>query len=322
MQFTQRKWMKEYFTFSQKEKRAVIVLAFLAALFALLPSLFPFLVKNDAEVVIDEVTQQALAKLEAENTPEQQQYNHEQSDLFQPKQKYEQYYSKKQAGVLFVFDPNTASQSELQQLGLRDKTIQTLLNYRNKGGRFYKPEDVSRIYGLSPAEYERLLPYIKITPGGDASKAFKAEQFITEKKFEPAAAKNFLVHINTADTMEWKKLPGIGSKLSQRIIHFREKLGGFVSVDQVAETFGLPDSTFQKIKDRLVADAHPVKKININTAGIDELKTHPYIKYPIANAIVQYRNEHGSFKALTDILNVAAIDEKLYRKLSPYLEKE
>ena len=113
--------------------------------------------------------------------------------------------------------------------------------------------------------------------------------------------------------------PGIGSKLANRIITFREKLGGFYKVEQVAETFALPDSTFQKIKDKLIITNNEVKKLNINTAGLDELKIHPYIMYIIANAIVQYRNQHGNFSAISDIKKIMIITDDIYIKLSPYL---
>ena len=114
-------------------------------------------------------------------------------------------------------------------------------------------------------------------------------------------------------------LPGIGSKLAARIITFREKLGGFYSLDQVGETYGLPDSTFQKIKQWLKLENALVKKININTATVDEMKFHPYIKYSLANPIVAYRNEHGPFSRIEDIKKVMAVTEDVYKKIAPYL---
>ncbi len=114
-------------------------------------------------------------------------------------------------------------------------------------------------------------------------------------------------------------MPGIGSKLAQRIINFRDKLGGFYAVQQVTETFGLPDSTFQKIKTRLAINGKAVKQININTASLDELKVHPYIRYNIANSIVQYRSQHGNFTSVAVIKNIMLISDDLFNKLEPYL---
>ncbi|MBK8521152.1 MAG: helix-hairpin-helix domain-containing protein [Chitinophagaceae bacterium] len=81
----------------------------------------------------------------------------------------------------------------------------------------------------------------------------------------------------------------------------------------------MPDSVFQKIKGRLVIGNSSVKKLNINTATVDELKTHPYLRYNIANAVVQYRLQHGSFSTVSDIKKIMMITEEIYNKAAPYL---
>jgi competence protein ComEA len=141
---------------------------------------------------------------------------------------------------------------------------------------------------------------------------FSASKYESKKTFSP-------VDINTADTTEFIKLPGIGNKLSNRIITFRDKLGGFYSIDQVGETFGLPDSTFQKIRPSLTLINKELKQVNINTATLDELKIHPYIRYQLANAIIQYRTQHGNFSSVNDLNKVMLFNEELYNKVSPYL---
>lgn len=224
-------------------------------------------------------------------------------------------------GEFFYFDPNTISITEWKRLGLRDKTIQTIQNYLSKGGHFNKPEDLQRIYGLHKDEYERLFPYVKIE-----LKTFVAnEQFVSPKpNSEIQPPKNYqskysAIEINTADTTAFISLPGIGSKLALRIVNFRNRLGGFYSIDQIGETYGLPDSTFQKIKQYLNLDNSSVRKLNVNTATIDELKAHPYIKVGIANPIVAYRNEHGAFSKIEDIKKVMAVTDEVYKKIVPYL---
>jgi len=224
-------------------------------------------------------------------------------------------------GDLFYFDPNSISTSEWKRLGLRDKTIKTIENYLSKGGHFYKPEDLQKIYGLHDDEYERLKPYIKIEPNLSKTN----NDYVSSKpkeEIQPAksyAARYSAIDVNTADTSALISLPGIGSKLAARIVTFREKLGGFYSVEQIGETYGLPDSTFQKIKQYLKLDNTSVKKINVNTATIDELKAHPYIKYSLANPIVAYRNEHGSFSKIEDIKKVMAVTDEIYKKIEAYL---
>jgi len=224
-------------------------------------------------------------------------------------------------GELFYFDPNTITGSEWKRLGLRDKTIKTIENYRNKGGRFYKPDDLQKIYGLYDDEYERLKPHIKI----ESNTPKTNEESVSSRpkdEIQPAkthAARYSSIDVNIADTTAFISLPGIGSKLAARIITFREKLGGFYSVEQIGETYGLPDSTFQKIKQYLKLDNASIKKININTATVDEMKAHPYIKYSLANPIVAYRNEHGMFSKIEDIKKVMAVTDEIYKKIEPYL---
>jgi competence ComEA-like helix-hairpin-helix protein len=125
--------------------------------------------------------------------------------------------------------------------------------------------------------------------------------------------------VNLADTFAFIALPGIGSKLSKRIISFRDKLGGFYSVEQVGETYLLPDSTFQKIKPYLFVSNSSLKRININTASVDEMKAHPYIKYNMANAIFQYRQQHGNYISVEQIKKILIITDEIYQKAAPYL---
>jgi competence ComEA-like helix-hairpin-helix protein len=165
------------------------------------------------------------------------------------------------------------------------------------------------------------LPYVKI----ESKNLIPNEQYASSKsKDETQQAKIYpskytVIDINTADTSAFISLPGIGSKLASRIILFRDKLGGFYSIDQIGETYGLPDSTFQKIKQYLKIDNPSLKKIDLNTATVDDLKIHPYIRLSLANPIVAYRNEHGAFSKIEDIKKVMAVTDEIYKKIAPYL---
>lgn len=319
-------WIKDYFTFTKKERRAVILLALFALFFSLLPALFPFLVKHETDIVIDEEKEQLLASMRTgEKKPGTSNEEPGNADWYEPKRStMPQAKSMEPKGELFNFNPNTATAEELSRLGIREKTVQTILKYRSKGGQFKKPEDISRIYGLSAKEVERLMPYVKIetvlpsatvlTNSASASTQPQAtgNSIVSEKKSKP-------IDINKADTSEWKSLKGIGSYYARKIVGFREKLGGFYKIEQVAETYGLPDSTFQGIRTFLLISKDHIKQINLNAATVEELKAHPYIKANIATTIVNYRINHGAFKSVDQLLNIGAVDDELFRKIAPYL---
>ncbi len=219
---------------------------------------------------------------------------------------------------LFPFDPNELDSAGWRRLGLREKTVRTILNYRSKGGRFREPDDLSRVYGLFPDEYERLRPYVRITRQAtnhpETKKALYADGSKAQKAFDPV-----VVNINSADSATWEALPGIGPRLSQRITRYREALGGFYRIEQVAETYGLADSVYQKIRDRLQLGTPIIRQIAINQVSLEVLSAHPYISTTLARRLLAYRQEHGAFARLEDLRAVIGVDDKLLKKLAPYL---
>jgi competence protein ComEA len=309
--------LSAYFSFTKKERTGIFILLSLIVLFLLLPLAYPLLIKTKPTATTAFEKEIAGLKIKQQDTTNAYAAKDPGEDRFvpyaQPNEKDNRPYKPK--GELFYFDPNTASGNDWQRLGVRDKTITTIQNYLSKGGHFYKAEDISKIWGLHADEVKRLLPYVQIAAKENNSPPKKYET----KNFDKPKSSPSIIDINTADTSSFIALPGIGSKLAQRIINFRDKLGGFYKTEQVAETFGLPDSTFQKIKSRLSASNTTIKQLNINTASIDEMKSHPYIRYALANAILQYRTQHGNFAAVADIKKIMLVTEEVYAKLEAYL---
>ncbi|PHN07190.1 ComEA family DNA-binding protein [Flavilitoribacter nigricans] len=225
----------------------------------------------------------------------------------------------------FPFDPNAATYRELVRLGLPEKTAATLIRYREKGGTFRKKEDMKKIYGLREQDYQRLEAFITL-PLADA--AIRSDRFADDLQPEQparavpasyAAPAPVSIDINQATAEEWQLLYGIGPVLSQRIVRFRDKLGGFVRIEQVAETYGLPDSTFQSIQDQLRFS--PIReRIAINRADARELQAHPYIQWKQANVIVAYRSNHGPFATVADLEKVLALNKEFIQRIAPYIQ--
>jgi DNA uptake protein ComE-like DNA-binding protein len=228
-------------------------------------------------------------------------------------------------GKLFLFNPNLATATDWQQLGVPEKTIGTILKYREKGGRFRSAEDLFRIYGMPEQLAKRLLPMVRLesTPGSasgnTAQTAFREHSSGKPKKEDPVSRFK-LVRINTADSLDWLALPGIGPKLSGRILSYRHALGGFVAREQIREVYGLADSVYQQLLPMLELDQLEVRKIPVNSATQEELGRHPYIRWKLAQAIIQYRTANGSLKGMEDLGKIHLIDDALLKKLGPYCE--
>jgi len=309
-----KKFTAEYLSFTRKERRGIIVILVLILVFVMLPFFYPFFIHHktyDHSAFEKEIASLTIKQADSSNADDNENnYRH-----YYPSQQ-RNYSDRMVKGELFYFDPNTLSADGWKKLGLRDKTIATIQNYISKGGKFRRPEDIAKIWGLHEDEVQRLLPYVSIAE--QTSSTYEKKNF-ENKPYEKKENKIVAFDINTADTSAFIALPGIGSKLANRIISFREKLGGFYKVEQVAETFALADSVFQKIKGSLKLNDPKVKQININTASVDEMKVHPYIRYALANAIVQYRSQHGKFSAISEIKKIMIITDEIYNKLAPYL---
>lgn len=316
-----KQFIREYLGFTKKERIGIFILLtlILACLFA--PFAFPWFIhdKGFDHLQLDrEIAELKLLEIDSSSQKKHVLRNYDENNYtnyYEPAGK--KFYAKSKAEV-FYFDPNTASVTDWQRLGVTDKTAETIQKYVSRGGHFNKADDISKIWGLHKNDIDRLTPYVRIAEtktvsGHNEPSRFKNEQ-VPYKKADPLS-----VDINTSDSAGFISMPGIGNRLARRIIAFREKLGGFYSVDQVAETFGLPDSTFQKIKSWLTFSGAPVKKININTASLEELRSHPYIRYYMANAMIQYRTQHGSFSSVEDIKKIMTVTDDIYKKVSPYL---
>ncbi|HEY0433503.1 MAG TPA: helix-hairpin-helix domain-containing protein, partial [Chitinophagaceae bacterium] len=237
------------------------------------------------------------------------------------------------------------------RLGVQEKIANRIRHYIEKGGHFRVPQDIRKIYGLDPRIATRLEPFVRI-PSGDrdanlsatttaardrgktAANSVKGQapghvsgedhRADTERHFDSGLQrsverKSQPLDVNTADSLAFVRLRGIGPRLAARIINFRTRLGGFYSIEQVGETYGLPDSTYQSIRQFLTLRENDMKKLPLNTAAREELASHPYIRWAIAGAIVSYRTEHGAFRSIDELKNVPAITPEVLAKLRPYL---
>ncbi len=216
----------------------------------------------------------------------------------------------------FSFDPNVASLSEFKALGVSEFLAGRIINYRNAGGSFKKPQDLMRIYGMDSTLFNDLVPYISIA---QPPKQDKVDRTIT-KKNEQKENEITLFDLNVADTLQLKSIRGIGTVLATRIVKYRDLLGGFVEPEQLHEVFGLDSVVVKKVIVQTYITPNFVPAVlNLNTVSEKELSSHPYFKSKLAKIIVAYRFQHGSFKEIDDLLKLDLIDNEKFRKIKPYL---
>ena len=304
----------QYFSFSKRERTGVIVILTVILIIFSLPEFLPDqhrsidmkAVAEFQELVADFKTNDADSAAGFFRTNGYNEFPSGLEDGIERK-----------AGDLFHFDPNTITLEDWKNLGISGRTAKTIMKYISKGGQFRKPGDLGKIFGLPKTQYERLLPFIRIQ--GEIHEKLPSVIEAGARRYQQTSERTLnIFEINTADTSSFIALPGIGSKLANRIINFREKLGGFHSIDQLKETYGLQDSILLKIIPFLECDNSKVRQININTANEAVLKSHPYFKWNIANGIINYREQHGQYEKVEDLLNIHFISPDIFQKLAPY----
>ncbi|WP_290795457.1 ComEA family DNA-binding protein [Flavihumibacter sp. UBA7668] len=335
-----KQWLKEYLHFSRKERIAVLGLIAGILLIKLVPQYW-----QTATPAPIPVPDSLIAKLLKQNVTDsnriarswnrafennRQNYSGEKSYSARkafPERNYPRpsYVDSKEEEFrtiqLFEFNPNTASADDWKLLGLNPKLIRTILNFREKGGRFRTSEDLGKIYGMPSELVVRLQPFVVIEKSSNVQ--FKRNQselpIITASSALPKPETKALL-INAADSLDWLSLPGIGPKLTSRILQFRKQLGGFVAVSQLGEVYGLQDSVYQLILPYLRLDEKPIELIHINMATQEELSRHPYIRWKLAQAIIQYRTRNGAFRDISDLSKIHLINPDLLKKLAPYCQ--
>jgi len=308
-----KNFIRDYLTFNRRERKGTIVLVAIVLLLigylSFSSYLFPKEKYDSSE--FDKQVAEIEKQDHVEDSLNDSKFTYDQNDYklpnsSQPKIKQQ----------LFPFNPNNLPDANWKKLGLSDKQIKSIKNYEAKGGKFRKKEDVKKMYVITAEMYASLEPYIQIPEEEkktETNKPFEKKEYVKEK---------LLVELNSADTAELDKLKGIGSSFAKRIVKYRDLLGGFVKKEQLLEVYGFDKEKYDGLSENITVDVSKVKKININTATVEELKKQVYIKYNLAKLIVNYRKQHGNFKSVEEIKKLDLVNDELFAKLAPYLTIE
>lgn len=305
--------------YSESEKRGILAAAVAVVLVAVMAVWMWF---HPDEIVVS-----------ADSVPAQSAYQHKSSKPFaQPERKVE----------TFRFDPNTADSTTLLRLGLTPSMVRGIYKFRSMGYVYSYPEDFSRVPGMTKGLWARLAPMITIAPEFQPvepiarprpKKTAKTDGFIGETARsigetagvsaeaqvtvrQPKLRMGQTIDVNTADTAQLKQVPGVGSYYAAQVVRYRERLGGFASVDQVAEVKGFPAEAL----DYLTVSEAPVRRFSINKISRRALLSHPYLSVEQAQAVWEYRRNEGSLHGKDDLLRLPAFRPSDVERLLPYLD--
>jgi DNA uptake protein ComE-like DNA-binding protein len=224
----------------------------------------------------------------------------------------------------FTFDPNTADSTQLLRLGLQPWQVRNIYKYRAAGGIYRKPTDFAKLYGLTVKQYRELEPYIRISSdylpaatlvNETANNNAKATKDTTTFQRPTKIKATEHIVLNAADSTMLVTIPGIGPYYAHRIVQYGNRLGGYVSIDQLDEIDDFPTEA----KQYLVINNPAPKKLNINQLSLNELKRHPYINFYMAKAITDYRRLHGAIKSLNELRLNKDFSPEAIKRLTPYV---
>lgn len=312
--------VKDFFNFNKRQERGIFVLSLILLLVILLNYFAPSLAPDPPKHMVENVKYLKLVKLQAIKEPKKYKRF--------TNAKIKTYTALVKVEPKSLFDPNSISSHDLVLIGLPEKIANNIQKYRNSGGRFYKKEDLKKIYGMTEGIYSDLEPYISIkakkyvksNSDFQTSEVTSAEIKKTHNKEWVSASKAVIqLGINSADSVQLLSVRGIGPYYAGEIVNYRNRLGGYNDIEQLNGLYKMDTSKYIKMTKQLFLDTIPLTKMNINTAEFKAILRHPYIDYETTKYIVNKRNRLGKYAALYQLKDSVHMLDDLYDKLLPYL---
>ena len=296
-----RRLLREYFSLTRGERQGLQVLCLLVILLMLFRGIMPRIIQPEEQDLTD-VNEEYIAFLDSIQALEERRPDRALSaDRWWPEKN-------SQTSEPFPFDPNTAGMDDLTSLGIAPGTARILVNYRNAGGKFLRDSDLLRVYGMTKYVFERLQPYINL-PGDDSSAATITGFSGEFKTFE----------LNRADTNQLISVYGIGPVFANRIIRYRDLLGGFHSPAQLMEVYGFSPAQYEELTRCSYIDTAMIRKLVLNQIDAAGLEEHPYLDRYQARAMISYRDHKGTIKSTQELIENLLLPDSVYRRIRPYL---
>ncbi len=306
-----KQFFHDYFTFSRNERRGVIVLLLVIFILAIANKMIFYLEKpKQIDETIFDSSKQRLAEYSDSVNLELQANRSKPINNGNGETVSRKYFSKNiETGLkheLFKFDPNKCSDSMFQKLGFSNKQIEAIRKYMSKGAVFKSKDDFFRMRIISDEQKSELSQFVEISG--------ISTPVVTEK----VNCKPVVIDINTVDSLALEQLPGIGKVLSKRIIKYRDLLGGYYSIHQLNEVYGLSEATISKIETSLLINKSKIHKLDFNFGDLNDLSRHPYLKRNLALKILKFRSKYGKINDLMILKDSLVITNEEYERIKPY----
>jgi len=315
-----KEWFKEFFTFNRNEQRGMVILLALMLLSVGFRFVLPLLIIED--LYDDESFRLQVEQFLKDTVASAEKYNKSGTGNIPV--------SPNGPGTIFIpdpffFDPNEMDETRWRKTGLDERVIRNILRYRAKGGVFRSKDDLRKIYGMADSCFEILEPYIQIKPVESLkdTNVNRAKKYPDYKPpaYQPSEVKfTGTLDLNSADSAQLESLPGIGPGFASRIIRYREKLGGYVAVDQLLEIKGMDSARVSGLKERMEVDRSKVQQMDLNHVAFKEMLKHPYFEYYLVKAIFNRKDRIRSYDSVAQIRDLENMYPELYDKISPYLK--
>jgi len=295
--------LKEYFSFTRRETRALLIVLVLLLLSIIYRIWMGNRVPQEFSLT-DEEREEIMAFIDSfEKKTETR------TDSY-PLQ------TENRLPELFPFDPQEADKNDFMDLGISEFVANNIIKYREAGGKFTQAEDMQKIYGMDERLFQKLRPYVRITEDS-LNIALEDPVFLFgEKPPEKEIPKVF--ELNTAGFRDLISLKGMEARLAGRIIKYRELIGGFYSLDQLEEVYGMTDSIKNMLVECMVIDTAWINKIHLKSVTFNELLRHPYLNRYDVQKIFSLKNFYGDSICLKHIQQNHILPDSTIDRMRPY----
>lgn len=309
---TKKSWDSDWLNFSKKARKGIFVLIGLFILIAISPRIYYRFIQPPIQYDVKYID---LSKLKDKDEPALTKTN-------------------KYTVPDKPFDPNLYTVADWVNVGLSEKQAQSILKYIDKGGKMEIKKDLKKMFVVDDELYAALedkidLPVSKpkvlrktIEKKGlkNTSKTTSTKESESEEETKTTITKP--ISINTATRNDLQQIKGVGPFFADEIVKLRERFGGIIAPSQFLEIYKMDEEKLNEILPYIHIDKKAVKKLNVNTASIEQLKQHPWITSDMANSIVYFRENYKKYATLDELLLSPYINAKTLRRLAPYLTIE